>query len=43
MLAKHVPAQSMAIKSDTHTNSYMLQSESVLIHPKILTQKVNQL
>ena len=27
------------IKADTHTNSYMLQSESLLIHPKILTRK----
>ena len=27
------------IKADTHTNSYMLQSESVWIHPKILTRK----
>lgn len=40
MLAKHVPAQSgEGIKADTHTNSYMLQSESLLIHPKILTRK----
>ena len=30
MLAKHVPAQSGGvIKADAHTNSYMLQSESV--------------
>ena len=28
-----------AIKPDTHTNSYMLQSESTVIHPKILTRK----
>ena len=27
------------IKADTHTNSYMLQSESLLIHPKFLTRK----
>ena len=30
MLAKHVPAQSGGvIKADAHTNSYILQSESV--------------
>ena len=28
-----------AIKTDTHTNSYKFQSESVLIHPKMLTRK----
>ena len=39
MLAKHVPAQSGVIKADPHTNSYMLQSESTVIHPKILTRK----
>ena len=39
MLAKHVPPKAGAIKSDTHTNSYMFQSESLLIHPKILTRK----
>ena len=27
------------IKADTHTNSYMLRSESTVIHPKILTRK----
>ena len=31
--------KTVTIKSDTHINSYMLQSESLLIHPKILTQK----
>lgn len=27
------------LKADPHTNSYMLQSESTVIHPKILTRK----
>ena len=39
MLAKHVYPKTMTNKPDTRTNSYMLQSESLLIHPKILTRK----
>ena len=35
----HLPQEGGTIKPDTHINSYMLQSESVLIHPKILTRK----
>ena len=31
--------KTMTNKPDTRTNSYMLQSESLLIHPKILTRK----
>ena len=31
--------KTVTIKPDTRINSYMLQSESVLIHPKILTRK----
>ena len=33
------PPKAGAIKSDTHINSYKFQSESVQIHPKILTRK----
>ena len=35
----YLPPKREAIKADTHTNSYMLQSESPVIHPKILTRK----
>ena len=28
-----------AIKPDTHTKPYIPQSESILVHPKILTRK----
>ena len=31
--------KTVTIKPDTRINSYMLQSESVVIHPKILTRK----
>ena len=41
MLAKHIfpPKKTGAVKPDTHTNLYIPQSESLLIHPKILTRK----
>ena len=40
MLAKHVSIQKQyQINPDEHTNSYKFQSESLLIHPKILTRK----
>ena len=35
--------KTISINPDEHANSYKFQSESLLIHPKILTQKVNQL
>ena len=39
MLAKHVYSKTVAIKPDSHTNSYKFQSESLVIHPKIMTRK----
>ena len=43
MLAKHVYPKTMTNKPGTRTNSYMLQSESLLIHLKILTRKSESL
>ncbi len=37
--AKHIYPKTIAIKPDSHTYSYKFQSESLLIHPKILTRK----
>lgn len=34
--------KTMTIRPDTHTNSYILQRESAVIHSKILPRKVNQ-
>lgn len=39
MLAKHIYPKTIAIKPDSHTYSYKFQSESLLIHPKIMTRK----
>ena len=36
---QNMSIKTRAIKPDTHTNPYIPQSESVLIHPKILTRK----
>ena len=43
MLAKHTRPKKRALKPDTHTNSYIPQSESSVIHPKILTRKSESL
>ena len=43
MLAKHVYPKTMTNKPGTRTNLYMLQSESLLIHLKILTRKSESL